>query len=85
MEKERSRFKLYRIKSNVPAVKRDGTGIEEIVTLYPGTTVLATGEPRTSGYIDVFADGEFLSVLTRHLEEDAELPAGNGAVKRQEP
>jgi hypothetical protein len=79
MEKERSHFKLYRIKSKVPAVKRDGTGVEEIVTLYPGTAVLATGEARNSGYVDVFADGEFLSVLTRHLEEDAELTIGPGA------
>jgi hypothetical protein len=79
MDKERLRFKLYRIKSTVPAVKREGTGIEEIVNLYPGTTVLVTGQARESGSVDVLADGEFLSVLMRHLEEHAELTAGSGA------
>jgi hypothetical protein len=86
MEKERSRFKLYRIKANVSAVKRDGTGVQEVVTLYPGAIVLVTGEPRPSGYVDLFADGEFLSVLTRHLEERAEQTDGSGAsVNLKEP
>jgi hypothetical protein len=53
MEKGHARFKLYRVKSKIQAVKRDGTGVEEIVTLYPGTTVLVTGEERQSGMVDM--------------------------------
>ncbi len=73
MEKARSRFKLYRVKSKIQGVKRDGSGVEEIVTVYPGTTVLVTGEERESGMVDMLADGEFVSVLKRHLEEHADI------------
>jgi len=57
------------------AVKRDGTGVEEIVTIYPGTTVLVTGEERQSGMVDILADGEFVSVLKRQLEEHGDQTA----------
>lgn len=70
-----SRFQLYRVKSKLQAVKRTGSGIEEIVAIYPGTTVLVTGGERESGMVDMLADGEFVSVLKRHLDEHAE-PAG---------
>jgi hypothetical protein len=73
MEKDRSRFKLYRVKSKIQGVKHDPNGVEEIVTVYPGTTVLVTGEERESGMVDLLAEGEFLSVLKRQLEEHADL------------
>lgn len=73
MENDRSRFKLYRVKSKIQGVKRDPSGVEEIVTVYPGTTVLVTGEERESGMVDMLAEGEFLSVLKRHLDEHADL------------
>jgi hypothetical protein len=69
MNKNHSRFKLYQVKSKIHAVKRDGTGVEEIITIYPGTHVLVTSEERQSGMVDVLADGEFVSVLKRELEE----------------
>ena len=43
------------------------------MTVYPGTTVLVTGEERESGMVDMLAEGEFLSVLKRHLDEHADL------------
>jgi len=75
METDRSRFKLYRVKSKFQGVKRDAAGLQEIVTVYPGTTVLVTGEERQSGMVDMLAEGEFLSVLKRHLEEHADPAA----------
>lgn len=69
MEKNHGRFKLFRVKSKIHAVKRDRTGVEELVTIYPGTNVLVTSEERQSGMVDVLADGEFVSVLRRELEE----------------
>jgi hypothetical protein len=69
MQKDHARFQLYRVKSKIQAVKRDGTGVEEFVTIYPGTTVLVTGQERQSGMVDILADGEFVSVLKRELEE----------------
>lgn len=73
MENSRSRFQPYRIKSKMQAVKRNGSGIEEIITIYPGTTVLVTSEERESGMVDLLADGEFVSVLKRHLDDHADL------------
>jgi hypothetical protein len=75
MGKNRSRFKLYRVNSKIQAVKHDGTGVEEFVTIYPGTNVLVTSEERQSGMVDVLADGEFVSVLRRELEEYGDLTA----------
>ena len=75
MEQGHNRFKLYRVKSNIQAVKRDGTGVEEFVTIYPGTTVLVTGQERQSGMVDILADGEFVSVLKRELEEHGDQTA----------
>ena len=75
MESNRARFKFYRIKAKIQAVKRDGTGVEEIVTIYPGTTVLVTGQARASGMVDILADGEFVSVLERQLEEHGDQTA----------
>jgi hypothetical protein len=75
MEQRHNRFKLYRVKSTMQAVKRDGTGVEEIVNIYPGTTVLVTGEERQSGMVDILADGEFVSVLRRQLEEHGDQTA----------
>jgi hypothetical protein len=75
MEKNQGRFKLYRVKSKIQAVKRDGTGVEEFVTIYPGTTVLVTGQERQSGMVDILADGEFVSVLKRELEEHGDRTA----------
>jgi hypothetical protein len=72
---EKDRFKLYRVKSRMQAVKRDGTGVEEFVTIYPGTTVLVTGQERQSGMVDILADGEFVSVLKRELEEHGDQTA----------
>ena len=57
------------------AVKRDRTGVEEFVTIYPGTTVLVTGEERQSGMVDILADGEFVSVLKRELDEHGDQTA----------
>ena len=75
MEQRQNRFKLYRVKSQIQAVKRDGTGVEEFVTIYPGTTVLVTGQERQSGLVDILADGEFVSVLKRELEEHGDQTA----------
>lgn len=72
MENPHSRFQLYRVKSKMQAVKRNGSGVEEIVTIYPGTTVLVTTPERDSGTVDLLADGEFVSVLKRHLDEHAD-------------
>jgi hypothetical protein len=69
METNRARFKRYRVKATIHAVKRDRRGVEEFVTIYPGTNVLVTSEERQSGMVDVLADGEFVSVLRRELEE----------------
>jgi hypothetical protein len=75
MEQRHPRFKLYRVKTQIQAVKRDGTGVEEIVNIYPGTTVLVTGEARQSGMVDILADGEFVSVLQQQLEEHGDQTA----------
>jgi len=75
MEQTHPRFKLYRLKSPMQAVRRDTSGIEEIVTIYPGTNVLVTSEVRPSGLVDILADGEFVSVSQRQLEEHADQTA----------
>lgn len=75
MDRNHARFKLYRVRSKMQAVKRDRTGVEEFVTIYPGTTVLVTGQERQSGMVDILADGEFVSVLKRELDEHGDQTA----------
>jgi hypothetical protein len=67
-----ARFRLYRLTSPVLAVRRAGTQ-NELFTVHPGSTVLATAEARQSGFVDALVDGEFVCVFLRDVEDCGEL------------
>jgi hypothetical protein len=59
------RFRLYRLTAPLLAVN-------ELFTMHAGTTVLAAGEARQSGFVDALVHGEFVWVFMRDLDDCGE-------------
>ena len=64
----------YRLVSAVLAVKRGESG-SRLITVQAGLTVTVTDRPKASGLVDVFMDGDKLSLFWCDLEERAERVA----------